>query len=152
MADENKKPKNSFAKSLVWKMLKATIKGIIYYVLYLLVWSFIAPLAAMVPELQTMVEAFMTVFIVLMIFGELTSGTIYQHFFNAARALFVMGYMIVSLQGGILGFNFENVSLMIDIRFFIVFALLLSLVGLAKTVLQAINYMYEKSEPYPKLV
>jgi hypothetical protein len=99
-----------------------------------------------------MVEAFMTVFIVLMILGELTSGTIYQHFFNAARALFVMGYMIVSLQGGILGFNFENVSLMIDIRFFIIFALLLSLVGLAKTVLQAINYMYEKSEPYPKLV
>jgi hypothetical protein len=152
MADENKKPKGSFAKGLVWKMLKATIKGIIYYVLYLLVWSFIAPLAAMVPELQTMVEAFMTVFIVLMILGELTSGTIYQHFFNAARALFVMGYMIVSLQGGILGFNFENVSLMIDIRFFIIFALLLSLVGLAKTVLQAINYMYEKSEPYPKLV
>jgi hypothetical protein len=152
MANENKKPKSSFVKGLVWKMLKATIKGIIYYVLYLLVWSFIAPLAAMVPELQTMVEAFMTVFIVLMIFGELTSGTIYQHFFNAARALFVMGYMIVSLQGGILGFNFENVSLMIDIRFFIVFALLLSLVGLAKTVLQAINYMNEKAEPYPKLI
>jgi hypothetical protein len=38
------------------------------------------------------------------------SGTIYQHFFNAAKALFVISYLILSLKGGIMGVTFENMS------------------------------------------
>jgi hypothetical protein len=84
-----------------------------------------------------------------MIVGNLTSGTIYQHFFNAAKALFVIGYMLFSLRGAVFGTSFENVSLMVDLRMFLVIAVLLSLLGLAKTVLQAINYMSEKAEITP---
>jgi hypothetical protein len=96
-----------------------------------------------------MIETFFIVYIVLMIVGNLTSGTIYQHFFNAAKALFVIGYMLFSLGGGVFGTSFENVSLMVDLRMFLVIAVLLSLLGLAKTVLQAINYMSEKAEITP---
>jgi hypothetical protein len=38
---------------------------------------------------------------------------------------------------------------MVDLRMFLVIAVLLSLLGLAKTVLQAINYMSEKAEITP---
>lgn len=93
------------------------------------------------------IETFVIIYIVLMVIGELTSGTIYQHLFNAAKALFVISYMLLSLRGGVFGVTFENVSLMVDLRLFLMIATLLGLVGLAKTVLQAINYMNEKACP-----
>jgi hypothetical protein len=39
---------------------------------------------------------------------------------------------------------------MVDLRLFLAIAVLLSLLGLAKSVLQAINYMSEKAE-YPPI-
>jgi hypothetical protein len=144
---------NGFKKkirSFAFKALKATVKGILVYALYFVSWMFLAPISGMVPGLQQMIETFVMVYIVLMIVGELTSGTIFQYFFSVARALFVIGYLIVSLNGGIFGLTFQNVSLMVDLRLFLAIAVLLSLLGLAKSVLQAINYMSEKAE-YPPI-
>ena len=107
---------------------------------------FLASISEIVPGFQQMVETFVMVYILLIIIGELTSGTIFQYFFNVAKALFVIGYLIFSLKGGIFGLTFQNVSLMVDLRLFLVIAMLLSLLGLAKSVFQAINYMSEKAE------
>ena len=148
MAEENK-PKKSAMRKIVFKALKATIKAVIFYAVYFILWSFVAPIAQIVPGVQQTVETFVAVYITLMIISDLTSGTIYQHFFNAAKTLFVIGYFILSLKGGVLGFTFENVNLMVDIRLFLAIAMLLSLLGFAKSVLQAINYMNERAEPTP---
>jgi hypothetical protein len=99
------------------------------------------------PGIQQVAETFMMIYIALMIIGELTSGSIFQHFFGAAKALFVIGYLLLSLNGGIFGFSLEGINLMIDLRLFLMIATLLGLLGLAKSVLQAINYMSEKAEP-----
>ena len=142
----------SFKKNLrgiAFRALKAAIKGILFYIVYFVLSQLLAPVSTLVPGLQQMIETFFIVYIVLMIVGDLTSGTIYQHFFNAAKALFVIGYMLFSLRGAVFGTSFENVSLMVDLRMFLVIAVLLSLLGLAKTVLQAINYMSEKAEITP---
>jgi hypothetical protein len=58
----------------------------------------------------------------------------------------VIGYLIFSLKGGIFSLTYENVSVMADLRLFLTIAMLLSLLGLAKSVLQAINFMNEKAE------
>ena len=140
---------NNFKKKIrnfTFKALKATVKGILFYALYFVLWMFVAPISDMVPGLQQMIETFVMVYILLMIVGELVSGTIFQYFFNVAKALFVIGYLIFSLNGGIFGLTFQNVSLMVDLRLFLAIAMLLSLLGLAKSVLQAINYMSEKAE------
>ena len=145
MADAN----NDFKKrvrNFTFKALKATVKGILFYGIYFVLWMFLAPISEMVPGFQQMIETFVMVYIVLIIVGELTSGTIFQYFFNVAKALFVIGYLIFSLKGGIFGLTFQNVSLMVDLRVFLAIAMLLSLLGLAKSVLQAINYMSEKAE------
>ena len=142
----------SFKKNLrgiAFRALKAAIKGILFYIIYFVLSQLLAPVSTLVPGLQQMIETFFIVYVVLMIVGNLTSGTIYQHFFNAAKALFVIGYMLFSLGGGVFGTSLENVSLMVDLRMFLVIAVLLSLLGLAKTVLQAINYMSEKAEITP---
>ena len=145
MADAN----NDFKKrvrNFTFKALKATVKGILFYGIYFVLWMFVAPISEMVLGFQQMIETFVMVYILLIIIGELTSGTIFQYFFNVAKALFVIGYLIFSLKGGIFGLTFQNVSLMVDLRLFLVIAMLLGLLGLAKSLLQAINYMNEKAE------
>jgi len=145
MADTNNDFKTK-VRNFTFKALKATVKGILFYGIYFVLWMFLASISEIVPGFQQMVETFVMVYILLIIIGELTSGTIFQYFFNVAKALFVIGYLIFSLKGGIFGLTFQNVSLMVDLRLFLAIAMLLSLLGLAKSVLQAINYMNEKAE------
>jgi len=145
MANTNTDSKKR-VRNFTFKALKATIKGILFYGVYFVLWMFLAPIAEIIPGFQQMVETFVIVYIVFIIIGELASGTIFQYCFNVAKALFVIGYLIFSLKGGIFGLTFENVSLMIDLRLFLAIATLLGLLGLAKSVLQAVNYMNEKAE------
>ncbi len=145
----DKKEARSNVRSIVFKALKATVKGLLVYAVYFILWTFIAPLAEIVPSLQGMIETFVAVYIVLMIIGEMTGGTIYQHFFNAAKTLFVMFYLLLTLNGGIINLSFQNFALLIDLRLFLTIAMILSLLGLARSVLQAVNFVSEKAEPKP---
>ncbi len=147
MVDEKKNDFKSNLRRMIFRALKATIKGVLVYAIYFIAWGFIGPVAQMVPGLQESLEAFVAVYIVLMVIGEFTSGTICQHFFGAAKALFVIGYMILSLNGGVITTAFEGVNLLVDLRLFLVIAMILSLLGLAKSVVQGINFMSEKAEP-----
>lgn len=105
-----------------------------------------SPISELVPGFQQMVEVFVMVYIFLIIVADLTSGTIFQYFFNASKALFAICYLILSLNGGIFGVTFQNVNLTVDLRLFLIIAISLGLLGFAKSVLQAINYMNEKAE------
>jgi uncharacterized ion transporter superfamily protein YfcC len=128
------------------KALKATIKGLLFYGIYFVLSMFLAPVSDIVPGFQQMIEAFVMVYILLMIIGELTAGTIFHHFFNGAKALFVILYLIFALNGGIVGTTVQNVNLIVDLRLFLAVAMLLGLVGFAKSVLQALNFLNEKAE------
>jgi len=145
MADTKNDSKKR-VRNFTFKALKATVKGVLCYVFYFVLWMFVAPIAEIIPGFQMMVETFVIVYIIFIIIGELTSGTIFQYCFNVARALFVIGYLIFSLNGGIFGLTLENISFMVDLRLFLAIAMLLGLLGLAKSVLQAVNYMSEKAE------
>lgn len=141
-ANTNLKRKHSILR----RALKAAIKGAILYVAYFLLSQFLAPLSEFVPGFQHIVETFGTVYIILIIVAELTSGSILQHFFNAAKALFIIAYLMVSLGTGIFSLTFQGLNFVVDIRLFLIIAMLLGLVGLAKSVLQTINYVNEKAE------
>jgi hypothetical protein len=150
MADNQSNPKTRI-KNITFKALKATIKGVLAYAIYFILWTFIAPVAQFLPGLQQMIETFVAVYITLMIIGEFTAGTVYQYFFSAAKTLFVIGYLILSLNGGMIGATFESISLLIDLRLFLVVAMILSLLGLAKSVIQAVNFMNERADSYAML-
>jgi len=140
---------NNFKKrvrNFAFKALKATVKGLLFYGIYFVLWMFLAPLSEIISGFQQMVETFVITYVILIVIGELASGTIFQYFFNAAKALFVICYLILSLNGGIFGITYENVNLTIDLRLFLAVATLLSLLGFAKSVLQAINYLNENAE------
>jgi len=143
----NEKSSNLKRKIPIFRRaLIATIKGIIVYAVYFFLSQFLAPLSQFIPGFQQIVETFVTVYIVLTIIAELTSGSILQHFFNAAKSLFAIAYLIVSLGTGVLSLTFQGLNFVVDIRLFLAIAMLLGLVGLAKSVLQTIHYLNERAE------
>jgi len=145
MTEENK-DLNKRLQKFTRKALKATIKGVLFYGIYFVLSMFLAPVSEIIPGFQQMIEVFVMVYIFLMIIGELTAGTIVHHFFIGAKALFVILYLIFALNGGIVGITVQNVNLIVDLRLFLVVAMLLGLLGFAKSVLQAINFLNEKAE------
>ena len=146
MTEENKDFKKRL-QEFTRKALKATIKGALFYGIYFVLSMFLAPVSEIVPGFQQMIEIFVMIYIVLMIIGELTAGTIFHHFFNGAKALFVILYLIFALNGGIVGITVQNVNLIVDLHLFLMVAVLLGLLGFAKSVLQAISFLNEKTEP-----
>ena len=133
-------------RKVIFRVAKTTIKVVIVGVIYLLLSRTFGQVSALIPGLQEMIATFVIVYIALMVVCDLTSGLIIQHFFNGAKSLFVIAYFVFSLNSGILDYTFGNVNLMIDIRVFLILAMLFGLLGLAKSIIQAIDHVNEKLE------
>jgi hypothetical protein len=146
MASETSVNAKNNIRRIVNRALKATVKGVIFYAIYFVLLQFVGPISEYVPNFQPMIETFVAAYISLVIVTELVSGTIFQHVLNTAKSLFVIAYVVLSLKTGVLALTVENVSLVIDVRLFLAIGLLLGLLGLAKSVLQAISYVNEKAE------
>lgn len=140
---------SSFRKKMrktVFTIAKTAIKTAIVCILYVILSQVLAPLSPLIPGLQQMLQTFIIVYVALMIVSNLTSGTVFQHMFGAARCGFVMAYLIVSLKSGIFDYTFGSVSLMVDLRMFLVIVMMLEILGLAKSVILAIDFVSQKAE------
>jgi hypothetical protein len=146
MTRETSTSSKSNIRRILSRALKATIKGAIFYVVYIVLSQLLAPISEYVPNIQQIIEIFAAVYISLVIVTELVSGTIFQHVLNTAKSLFVIAYVILSLKTGVFALTAENMSLVIDLRLFLAIGMLLGLLGLAKSVMQTINYVNEKAE------
>jgi hypothetical protein len=132
-------------RKIGFRALKAAAKGILVYVLYFVLSLFLAPFMEMVPTLQQSIEAFVTLYLILMVIGDFMADTIYHYFFGAGKSLFVIFYLILSLKSGVVSTSFGSINLLVDLRLLLVIGMLLSLLGLARSVFQAINFMNEKA-------
>ena len=142
------------------RIAKAVIKGILWFIfLYVVPMSIISSLSQLAPELFSRYEQLLPVFVAIVLFfvvaSELTSGTIFQHAFNIGKALILMIFIVVALEGGIFALDFQGFHLVADLRIYLAMLLTIDLLGLAKSVLQAINFLSEKAEsqlptPSPK--
>jgi len=119
---EEEKSSKTVAKKFAFKALKAFLKSFLFYILYLFVWSFLAPVTEFVPGLQQTVENFVIVYIALGVLGDLVSDTVFQYFFSTAKALFVIGYLALTLNGGMLSLTYRNIALTVDLRLFLMVA------------------------------
>jgi hypothetical protein len=133
-------------RKTVFMIAKTVIKTATVCILYVILSQVLAPLSPLVPGLQQMLQTFIIIYVALMIVSNLTSGTVFQHIFGAARCGFVMAYMIVSLNSGIFDYTFGSVSLMVDLRMFLVIVMMLEILGLAKSVILAIDFVSQKAE------
>jgi hypothetical protein len=142
-------------RRLVPKIVKAVVKSIFWlillYVLPAFMLSFLgSTLPEGVPNLFSPYEQVFGTFTIVVIFfviaSEVTSGTIFQHVFNIGKALVLMVLIVLSFEGGIIEMDFQNVHITADLIFYLTMLLTIDLVGLAKSVLQAINFLSEKAE------
>ena len=145
MVEEKKKSKN-LVKDISFRVVKASVKAILIYLIYFLVAPMVAPLLGLIPGFMESIEAFVAIFIVLMLLSDLTERTIFQCFFNTARALFFVGYLLFSMGDGVINASYENFSLTVNLTVFYTVAVLLSLLGFARSILQAISFMHERAE------
>ena len=133
-------------RKYLFRIAKTAIKVVVIIVIYLLCSQIMGQASVLIPGLQGTITTFMIVYVALMVVSDLTSGSIIQHFFNGARSLFVIAYFIFSLNSGILDYTLGNMNLMIDVRLFLVLVMLFGLLGLAKSIIQAISFVSEKIE------
>jgi hypothetical protein len=147
MLEETKKDAQGGFRKILFRASKATIKGSIFYGVYFVLSQYMAPIFTVVPSFQQTIESFVIAYTVLLIAGELTGGTVYQHFLNVAKALFVVGYLMLSMKSGVIELTLSSIRIAVDFRLILTAAVLLSLLGVAKAVLQAVDYMSEKAEP-----
>jgi uncharacterized ion transporter superfamily protein YfcC len=145
MVDDKKKQPSKFRDWAV-RVAKATITATLVYALYFVLSPYLLALSSLVPGFAETVELFVAITIVLMILSDLTAGTIYQRFLNVGRALFTIAYLVFALGDGVLNVAFENFSLTIDLTAFYAIAASLGLLGLAVSIMQAINFMSERAE------
>jgi len=130
----------------LFTITKAAIKTAIVCVIYVIVSQLLAPVSSLIPNLQQMIQNFVIIYVVLMVISDLTSGTVFQYIFSASRSGFVIAYLLVSLNSGIFSYTFGNVSLMVDLRAFLIVVMLLELLGLARSVIQEIDFVSQKAE------
>jgi len=129
----------------------AVVKGLLWFVfLYVVPMFIVSSLSEFAPEIFSSYGNLLLVFVAIILFfvvaSELTSGTIFQHAFNIGKALILMIFIVVALEGGIVALDFQGFHLVADLRIYLAMLLTIDLVGLAKSVLQAINFLSEKTE------
>jgi hypothetical protein len=150
MVEQQKKSKN-LVKDISFRVVKATVKAIIVYSIYFLLAPMLAPLFGLIPGFMESIEAFIAVYIALMILSDLTAKTVFQYFFNTARALFLTAYLLLFMGNGVFSTSYENFSLSVNLNLLYMVAVLLSLLSFARAILQSINFMHEKAEASSKL-
>jgi hypothetical protein len=145
--NENK----SLFRKMLPKIVKAVIKGLLYFIfIYIVPMFIISILSKFAPEIFSRYEQILPVFAAIILFfvvaGELTSGTIFQHAFNIGKALILMIFIVVALEGGIIALDFQGFSIVADLRVYLAMLLTIEFLGLVKSVLKAINFLSEKTE------
>jgi len=157
MADEGNI--ESLLRKILPNVIKATLKGSIMFLLTyllptLLMDTMMLPdtLLEMPSEYTTLLLAFSAIVVFFTVVTELSSGTIFQHAFGASRALVLIMYFIYALNGGVITSDFQIpgqlqfVHIFADLRAFLAVLIVLNLLGFAKSMFGAINFLAESAE------
>ena len=144
--DDAKKARQNKVKDIAFRIAKATLKATFVYLLYFFAVPLLTPLFAVVPGFMATIEVFVTIVIILMILSDLTERTIFHCFFNAARALFIIAYIVFSMGDSVISVPADNFTLTVNLSILYTISALLGLLGLAKAIMEAIHFMSERAE------
>ncbi len=160
MADEENL--KSFVKKIMPRVVKAALKGFIMFLLTYLLPTLM--MKAMMPaelifgelplEYMTLLYTFSAIVVFFTVVTELFSGTIFQHAFSVGRALVLLVYFVYALNGGILtsAFQFPGqrqvIHIFADLRAFLAMLIFVNLLGFARGMFQAIDFLSRKVESF----
>lgn len=132
----------TFSKKMIPRIMKAFLVAIILYFLL-----FYIPMLVMSSFIPSKYESFIDVFAAMIIFfafiTTLASGTILRHVFGTARALAFIIFFIQVLSSGVVTESFETISILVDLRVFIVMLIAIEFLEFGKNMFEAINFLAE---------
>lgn len=137
-----------FLRGILPKVVKATVMGLLwFFLLYVLPSLLLSELVEQVmPGYTQLLRAFAIIIVFFVVVSELLAGTIFQYALKMGKAFVFMGFFIYSLNGGFLEFDFEMVHIEADLRVYLAMLLTIDFLGLAKSLLQAIDFLAKKTE------
>ena len=131
---------------LLSRILKATAKALIVIIFFLIFSQMLSPLNQIFPQTTSLLQTYVTVYVVFIILGELTKGTIYQHVLGMGKAFFFIGYTIYALNNGIITQTIRTITFSVDLQVFLMMIVVLGMLDFAKSLLRIINYVADKAE------
>ncbi len=137
-----------FLRRILPKVLKATVMGLLwFFLLYIIPTLLLSELAEEVlPGYTQLLSTFAIVIVFFVVVSELLAGTIFQHVFNIGKALVFMAFFIYALNGGFIALDLEFVHIEADLRVYLAMLLTIDFLGLAKSLLQTIDFLAKKTE------
>ncbi|RLI22005.1 hypothetical protein DRO54_02250 [Candidatus Bathyarchaeota archaeon] len=133
-------------KSLTVRIVKAGVKALIVYIAYFIFTLITQPIYESIGHYAQVINIFFIVMVCFAFLIEFFSKTIFKYMLEFARGLFIIFYFITALNGGIIKMNVEGINVIADLRFFLLMLTLIMVVGIARTVLSAVDFLHEKSE------
>jgi len=139
-----------FVKRILPKVFKAALLAVITYLPMYFLSSFISPIKPFFPWYEPVTNIFAAVFIFFLVVGVLFSGTVFQYVFGVARTLVLMVFFICVLNGGIITLTVPTqgapVNIILDVTVVLAMLVLICLLGIAKNLVQAIDFVSSKAE------
>ena len=146
----NESSKKSFIKKMVPNVIKAAVWGIITYVLIGYLPTLLFPIGFLPFGYNQLFDLFVGIAVFFAVITNLFSGTIFGYAFNIARALIMIIYFIVAFNGGIISLTMPmqefTVSLVVDVKAFLLILVLVNLLGIGKSLLQVTGFLAKKVE------
>ena len=133
-------------KKVASRVLRAALAGFITFLLVYFLSTLLYPPEALPPGYEPLFDVFVAIVVFFAVVIELSSGTILKYAFSAARALILIMYFVYALHGGIITTEMEMAHIMVDLRGFLAMLIFVNLLGLAKSILEAVDFLSEKEE------
>ena len=126
--------------------MKAGIKAVLIYVVYFIFMLLVQPFSEFIGQYSLLIDIFFMVIIAFTFLIELFSETIIKYMIEFSRSMFIIFFFVAALNSGIIDISMENVSIIVNLQFFLLMLVLINAIEMAKTVLSAVNFLHEKSE------
>ncbi|UCE43779.1 MAG: hypothetical protein JSV57_05360 [Candidatus Bathyarchaeota archaeon] len=146
-------------KKIVPNVTKAALKGFVLLLLtYVLPAMIMDAMASpdmpfeIPPEYTTLLYIFSALVVFFTVVTELFSGTILRYAFSVGRALVFIMFFIYALNGGILTSTIQipeqqlAIHILANLKAFLAMLIFVNFLGLARSMLQAVNFLAGKVE------
>lgn len=137
---------SSLVKELALRALRAALKGLVLAVLLLFFSQMLRRLAGNFGVYWYAVDVFVAVYISFVVAIEFLSKTIFQYMLGAGKELFIILYFMYVLNGGEVTVSMGPMQITADLRVLLLMLVSISLLGLGKNALQAVNFLNERDK------
>jgi len=130
------------------RIIKAAVWGALTYVFAYYLPMLMFPMDILPIEYGQLFYLFVGIIVFFAVVTKLFSGTILEYAFSIARALIMILYLIAVFNGGIISFAVSmeeaSVNLAVNLEALLTILILVNLLGIAKSMLQATNFLAKK--------